>query len=77
MVNAVMKLKKGLLLRRKAMTNLDSIFKCRDIILPSNVHTIKAMVFSVIMYRCERVGQLRRLSAKEWMLLNCGVAEDS
>ena len=53
MVNAVMKLKKGLLLRRKAMTNLDSILKNRDITLPINVHLVKAMVFSVVMYGCE------------------------
>ena len=53
MVNAVMKLKKGLLLRRKAMTNLDSILKNRDITLPTNVHLVKAMVFSVIMCGCE------------------------
>ena len=48
-----MKLKKGLLLRRKAMTNLDSILKNRDITLPTNVHLVKAMVFSVVMYGCE------------------------
>ena len=53
MVNAVIKLKIGLLLRRKAMTNLDSILKNRDITLPTNVHLVKAMVFSVVMYGCE------------------------
>ena len=42
-----------LLLGRKAMTNLDSILKIRDIILPINVHLIKAMVFPVVMYGCE------------------------
>ena len=45
--------KKCLLLGRKVMTNLDSIFKCRDIILPKNVHLGKAMVFPVVMCRCE------------------------
>ena len=53
MVNAVMKLKKCLLLRRKAVTNLDSILKNRGITLPTNVHLVKAMVFSVVMYGCE------------------------
>ena len=43
--------KRGLLLGRKAMTNLDSIFKSRDITLPAKVHLVKAMVFPVIMYR--------------------------
>ena len=42
-----------LLLGRKVMTNLDSIFKSRDIILPTKVHLVKAMVFPVVMYRCE------------------------
>ena len=42
-----------LLLRRKAVTNLDSVLKSRDITLPTKVHIVKAMVFSVIMYGCE------------------------
>ena len=46
-------IKRHLLLRRKAMTNLDSILKSRDITLPTKVHLIKAMVFPVVMYRCE------------------------
>ena len=46
-------IKRCLLLGRKAMTNLDSIFKSRDITLPTNVHLVKAMVFSVVMYGCE------------------------
>ena len=45
--------KRYLLLGRKAMTNLDSILKSRDIILPAKVHLVKAMVFPIIMYRCE------------------------
>ena len=45
-----MKLKDGLLLRRKAMTNLDSILKSRDITLPTKVHLVKAMTFPVVMY---------------------------
>ena len=51
-VTAATKLRR-LLLGRKAMTNLDSILKNRDIILPTEVHRVKAMVFPVVMYRCE------------------------
>ena len=65
-------IKKRLLLGRKVMINLDSILKSRDITLPTKVHIVKAMVFSVVMYGCER-----KLSAKELMLWNCGVGEDS
>ena len=46
-------IKRCLLLGRKAITNIDSILKSRDITLPTKVHTVKAMVFPVIMYRCE------------------------
>ena len=46
-------IKRCLLLGRKGMTNLDSILKIRDITLPTKVHIVKAMVFSVVMYRCE------------------------
>ena len=46
-------IKRCLLLGRKAMTNLDSILKHRDITLPTKVHLVKAMVFSVVMYGCE------------------------
>ena len=46
-------IKRHLLLGRKAMTNLDSILKSRDITLPKKVHLVKAMVFSVVMYGCE------------------------
>ena len=46
-------IKRRLLLGRKAMTNLDSILKSRDITFPTEVHLVKAMVFPVIMYRCE------------------------
>ena len=49
------------------MTNLDSILKGRDSTLSTKVHLVNAMVFSVVMYRCE-------LSVKEFMLLNCGVS---
>ena len=46
-------IKRCLLLGRKVMTNLDSIFKSRDITLPTKVHIVKAMVFPVVMYGCE------------------------
>ena len=46
-------IKRHLLLGRKVMTNLDSIFKSRDITLPTEVHLVKAMVFPVVMYGCE------------------------
>ena len=51
-VIAAMKLR-HLLLGRKVMTNLDSIFKSRDITVPTKVHLVKAMVFPVVMYGCE------------------------
>ena len=65
-----------LLLRRKVMTNLDSILKSRDITLPTKAHLLKAMVFPVITYGCE-IWTNRKLSTEELMLLNCGVGEDS
>ena len=46
-------IKRCLLLGRKVLTNLDSIFKSRDITLPTKVHLVKAMVFPVVMYGCE------------------------
>ena len=57
------------------MTNLDSIFKSRDITLPKKVHLVKAMVFQVVMYGCE--SWTVKKAAKELMLLNCVVGEDS
>ena len=53
MVTAAMKFKRCLLLERKAMTNVDSILKSRDITLPTKVHLVKAMVFPVVLYGCE------------------------
>ena len=53
MVTTAMKLKRHLLLGRKAMTNLDSILKSRDITLPTEVFLVKAMVFPVVMHGCE------------------------
>ena len=65
-------IKRRLLLGRKVMTKLDSILKCRDITFPTKVCLVKAMVFQ---YSCMdvRVGLQRKLSAKELVLLNCGV----
>ena len=68
-------IKRHLLLRRKAMTNLDSILKSRHITLPTKVQLGKAMVFPVVMYGYE--GWSIKLSAEELMLLNCGVGKDS
>ena len=53
MVTVAIKIKRHLLLGRKVMTNLDSIFKSRDITLPIKVCLVKAMVFPVVMYGCE------------------------
>ena len=62
-------IKRLLLLGRKVMTNLDSIFKSRDITLPTKVHLVKAMVFPVVMYGCEswtvKKGERRRIEAFE------------
>ena len=62
-------IKRHLLLRRKVMTNLDSILKSRDIPLPTKVHLVKAMVFPVVMYGCEswtvRKADRRRIDAFE------------
>ena len=68
-------IKRCLLLGRKAMTNLDSILKSRDITLPTKVHLVKAIVFPIVMYGCE--SWKRKLSTKELMCLNCAVGEDS
>ena len=62
-------IKRHLLLGRKVMTNLDSIFKSRDITLPTKVHLVKAMVFPVVMYGCEswtvKKAERRRIDAFE------------
>ena len=72
-----MKLKRPLLLGSKAMTNLDSISKSRDTTLPTKVHIVKARVFPVVMYGCEKWTIEKRLSVKELMPSNCGAGEDS
>ena len=69
-------IKRHLLLGRKVMTNLDSIFKSKDITLPTKVHLVKVMVFPVVMYGYEcwtvKKAEHRRIDA-----LNCGAGEDS
>ena len=69
MVTAAMKLKDACSLEEKAMTNLDSILKSRDMTLPTKVHLVKGIVFPVVMYRCE-IWTIRRLSIKELMILS-------
>ena len=69
-------IKRCLLLGKKVMPNLDSIFKSRSITLLTKVHVVKAMDFSVVMYGCES-WTIRKLRTEELMLLNCGVGEDS
>ena len=73
--NCSHEIKRRLLLGRKAITNLNSVLRSRDITLQTKVHLAK-MVFSVVTFRL-RVGPLRRLSAEELMLSNCGAGEDS
>ena len=70
-------IKGRLLLGRKVMTNLDSIFKSRDITLPTKVHLVKAMVFPVVTYGCESLTVKKAEHCEELMLLNCGFGEDS
>ena len=69
-------IKRRLLLGRKVITNLDSIFKSRDITLSTKVGLVKAMVFPVVMYRCES-WTVKKAEHKELMLLNCDIREDS
>ena len=69
-------IKRHLLLGRKAMTNLDSILKSRDVTLLTKVCIVRAVVFPMVMYGCES-GTKRKMSTKELMLLNCGDGEDS
>ena len=69
-------IKRHSLLERKVMTNIDRILKARDVTLPTKVHLVKAMVFSVVMYGyaswTKKKAECRRIDA-----LNCGVGEDS
>ena len=69
-------IKRCLLLVRKVMTNLDIIFKSRDITLPTKVCLVKAMFFAVVMYGYES-WTIKKAEHQRLMLLNCGVGEDT
>ena len=70
-------IKRRLLLGRKVMTNLDSMFKSRDITLPTKVRLVKAMVFPVVTYGCESCTVQKAECQSSKMLLKYGVGEDS
>ena len=69
-------IKRHLLLGRKAITNLDSILKSRDITLPTKIHLVKAMVFPVVMYGCEN-WTIKKAECQRIDPLNCSVGVDS
>ena len=69
-------IKRRLLLGRKAMTNLNSILKSRDITLPTKVRLVKAMVFPVVMYGCESL-TIKKAEHQRINTFECGVGEDS
>ena len=69
-------IKRRLLLGRKAMTNIASILKSRDIILPTKVRLVKALVFPVVMYGCESC-TIKKAEGRRIDALNCAVEEDS
>ena len=69
-------IKRCLLLGRKAMTNLDSILRSKDVTLLKKVCLVKVMIFPAVMYERES-WTIKKLSTKELMLLNCGVGEDT
>ena len=71
-----LEIKRCLLLGRKVMTNPDSIFKSRDVTLPTKVRLVKATVFSVVMYGCES-WTIKKAEHRRIELLKCGVGEDS
>ena len=70
------KVKRCLLLERKAMANIDSILKSRNITLPTKVRIVKAMVFPIVMYGCES-WTIKKAEHQRIDALNCGVVEDS
>ena len=69
-------IKRHLLLGRKAMINLDSVLKSRDITLPTKVHLVKAIIFLVVVYGCKS-WTIKKAECQKLMLLNCGVGENS
>ena len=76
--DCIHEIKRHLLLGRKVMTKLDSVIKSRDVALPTKIHPVKAMVFLYVMdgYEYERC-TIKKVTAENWMLLNCGVGEDA
>ena len=70
-------IKRQLLLGRKAMINLDSILKSRDITLPTKVRLLRAMVFPVVLYGCESWTIKKAERQRNLMFMNCGVGEDT
>ena len=69
-------IKRRLLLGRKAMTNLDSLLKSRDVTLPTKVRLVKAMAFPVVMYGCE-IWTIKKSEHRRTNAFECGVEEDS
>ena len=76
MVTANYEIKRRLLLGRKAMTNLDSILRSKDITLPTKVCLVKAMVFPEVMYGCESWA-IKKAEHRRTDAFDCGVGEDS
>ena len=76
MVTLAIKWKDTCCLWRTAMTDLDTVFKSRDITLLTKIHLVKAVVFPVVMYGCGS-WTIKKLSSEELMLSNCGSGEDS
>ena len=75
-MDCIHEIKRCLLLGSKVMTNLDSIFKSRDITMSTKVCLDTAMIFPVVMYGCES-WTVKEAEPQELMLLNCGVGENS
>ena len=69
-------IKRHFLIGRKVLTNLDSMLKSRDITLLTKIHIVKAVVFPIVMYRCES-WTIKKAEHRRIMLLNCGAGEDS
>jgi len=74
--NFIYEIKRCFLLGRKAMTNLDSVLKSKNIILLTKVHIVQAMVFPVVMYRCES-WSIKKAEGQRNDVFNCGAGEDS
>ena len=77
MLTTGMKFKRRLLLGRKAMANLDSVLKSRDIVLSTRIPLVKAMVFPIVMYACESWTIKKAENQRIDVFFNCGIEEDS